>query len=93
MTSQLVEWYKKNKSDKFSIVLVGTGTTDGAWSKYVSSVKDLEFATIKFDKRDLLNTYKEKRSAKSMIMVDSEGKVVLDGKVTKLLPKVEELLK
>lgn len=91
MTSQLVKWYEKNKADNFEMVMVTGDRTEAKMLQYMKGKK------ITFPALNLKDTKIAKdlgfKGYPWIIMVDEEGKQVVNEVAFKALTNVEKQLK
>ena len=91
MTSQLVKWHSKNKADNFELIMVSGDRTEKKMLQYMKG-KKIEFPALKL---------KDTKIAKSlgfkgypwMIMVDEDGKQVVNQVAFSALKNIEKQLK
>ena len=87
MTSQLVKWYAKNKSDKFELVLVNFDRSEKDMLKYLKS-KKVNFPAMNFKDRGMKSV--QSHATKFIPCISLVGE---DGKTIKKDISIPELEK
>ena len=91
MTSQLVEWYKKNKADKFELIMVTGDRSEKAMLKYMKG-KKINFPALSFKDTKIGHDLGFK-AYPWLTLVDEKGEKVVSGVAFKLLKEIESKLK
>ena len=88
-TSQLVKWYKKNKSDDFELILVSFDRNQKAMLNYLKK-KSVNFPALEMKSSKIASALKGGRYIPHLTMIDENGKKIADAVARKALFIIEK---